>query len=124
MRTHINLPHHPESLAFSDAVLVDDTLYLSGCIGTDPGVGIAPMDVDHEITLLFERVRAVLAEAGMTMDDLVLVQIFCCNLGLLEHFNKRYREYFQGPLPARAFIGSGPLLRQGRFEIVGIARKS
>ena len=82
------------------------------------------MDVDHEITLLFEHLRAVLAEAGMTLNDLVLVQIFCCNLGLFEHFNKRYREYFQGPLPARAFIGSGPLLRQGRFEIVGIARKN
>jgi len=124
MRTHINLPHHAESLPFSDAVLMDDTLYLSGCIGIDPATGLAPMDLDQEITLLFDHLRAVLAEAGMTMDDLVQVQVFCPDVSLFEHFNSRYRGCFRGPLPARAFIGSGSLLREGRFEILGIERKS
>ena len=65
--------------------------------------------------------KAVLAEAGLTMDDLVSVQVFCPDLSLYDRFNAAYRGYFGKDLPARAFIGSGPLLRGGRFEMQGIA---
>ena len=78
--------HHPShrqsALPFSDAVLVGDTLYLAGRIGIDPVTGQAPADVDAEIELLFDGVQAVLGEAGMTMDDLVSVQIFSPDLSL------------------------------------------
>ena len=72
---------------------------------------------------LLDGIKAVLEQAGMRMDDLVYVQIFCPDLSLFDHFNRRYRSYFIGNLPARAFIGSGPLLRNGRFEIMAQARK-
>jgi enamine deaminase RidA (YjgF/YER057c/UK114 family) len=55
------------------------------------------------------------------MDDLVSVQIFCPDLSLYEKFNEVYRTYFTKDFPARAFIGSGPLLRGGRFEAQGTA---
>lgn len=121
-RQFFNLPNR-EDLPFSDAVLVGDTLYLSGRIGIDPKTGYAPADVNQEITLLMDGIKAVLAQAGMSMDDLVYVQTFCTDLSLFDTFNQRYRTYFRGPLPARAFLGSGPLLRSGRFEIMSIARK-
>ena len=124
-RRHINLPGRKSALPFSDAVLVGDTLYLSGRIGMDPVTGRAPADVEAEIKLLLDGVEAVLAEAGMTMDDLVSVQIFSPDLSLWEPFNAAYVERFSRELPARAFIGSGPLLLGGRFELMGIAvRKS
>jgi len=66
-------------------------------------------------------VKAVLAEAGMTMDDLVSVQVFCTDLSLFETWNRVYRPYFGKDVPARAFIGTGSLLRGGRFEVQGIA---
>jgi 2-iminobutanoate/2-iminopropanoate deaminase len=122
-RRYINVPNRRHNLPFSDAVLVGDTLYLSGRIGIDPATGLAPADLDQEITFLFDALRDVLAASGMTMDDLVYIQIFCPDLSLFEHFNGRYRSYFKGDLPARAFLGSGPLLLNGRFEVQGIGVK-
>ena len=120
-RRFINLPDRRHNLPFSDGVLVGDTLYLSGRIGIDPATGVAPADLDQEISLLLDGLRDVLRAAGMSMDDLVYVQIFCPDLSLFDHFNQRYRGYFSKELPARAFLGSGPLLRNGRFEVQGIA---
>ena len=119
-RKHFNLPRKA-ALPFSDAVLVGDTLYLSGRIGIDPATGVAPASVDDELRLLFDGVEKVLAQAGMTMDDLVSVQIFSPDVALWEQFNQAYLKRFSKELPARAFLGSGPLLRNGRFEMVGIA---
>jgi enamine deaminase RidA (YjgF/YER057c/UK114 family) len=120
-RQHINLPDRRHNLPFSDAVLVNDTLYLSGRIGIDPATGLAAKDLDQEITLLLDGVRDVLAAAKMTMDDLVYVQIYCPDLSLFDRFNAKYRAYFKSDVPARAFLGSGPLLLNARFEVQGIA---
>lgn len=125
VRRHINLPGRKSALPFSDAVLVGDTLYLAGRIGIDPVTGRAPTDVNAEIKLLLDGVEAVLTEAGMTIDDLVSVQIFSPDLSLWEPFNAAYVKRFSMELPARAFIGSGRLLLGGRFEMIGVAvRKS
>ena len=122
-RRYINLSDKRPNLPFSDAVVVGDTMYLAGRIGIDPKTGQAPADLDLEIKLLLDGVKAVLAAGGMTMDDLVTVQIFCPDLSLFDKFNAAYRSYFKGELPARAFIGSGPLLRGGHFELMAVARK-
>lgn len=120
-RKHIMLPNRKDTLPFSDGVLVGDTLYLAGKIGLDPETGRPPEDVEKEIRLLLDGMKSTLAVSDMTMDDLVSVQIFCPDLSLYENFNEVYRTYFSKNLPARAFIGSGPLLRGGRFEAQGIA---
>jgi 2-iminobutanoate/2-iminopropanoate deaminase len=123
VRHYINLPSRKEALPFSDAVLVGDTLYLSGRIGIDPGTGVAPTDVEHELRLLFDGFEAVLAEADMNMDDLVWVQVYSPDVSLWERFNAAYVKRFSKELPARAFLGSGPLLKEGRFEMLGVAVK-
>jgi 2-iminobutanoate/2-iminopropanoate deaminase len=123
-RRYVNLPGRKTPLPFSDAVMVGDTLYLSGRIGIDPATGIAPSDINGEIRLLLDSFEAVLSEAGMAMDDLVWVQIFSPDLSLWEPFNAAYVKRFGKNLPARAFIGSGPLLKGGRFEMLGIAVRS
>ena len=120
-KRYIVLPTRKDTLPFSDGVLVGDTLYLAGKIGIDPETGRAPDDVEKEIRLLLDGMKTTLAAADMTMGDLVSVQIFCPDLSLYEKFNEIYRTYFSKNFPARAFIGSGPLLRGGRFEAQGIA---
>jgi 2-iminobutanoate/2-iminopropanoate deaminase len=120
IRNSINLPRKAK-LPFSDAVQVGNTLYISGRIGIDPATGMAPASIDEELRLLFDEFAAVLAAAGMTMDDLVSVQIFAPDVSLWEHFNPAYVRHFSKELPARGFIGSGPLLKGGRFEMMGIA---
>jgi 2-iminobutanoate/2-iminopropanoate deaminase len=122
-RRSINLPDRRANLPFSDALLVGDTLYLSGRIGVDPATGVVPPEVDRELELLFSGFSAVLKEAGMTWDDLVWVQVFSPDLTLWERFNAKYVQYFRGEFPARAFLGSAPLLLNGRFEMMGIAVK-
>ena len=118
---HIVLPTRKDTLPYSDGVLVGDTLYLAGRIGIDPETGKPPTELEKEIRLLLDGMKATLKEANMTMDDLVSVQVFCPDLSLYEKFNEIYRTYFIKDFPARAFIGSGPLLRGGRFEAQGIA---
>jgi len=118
---HIVLPTRKDTLPYSDAVRVGNTLYLAGRIGVDPETGKPPPELEKEIHLLLDGVKTTLAAANMTMDDLVSVQVFCPDLSLYEKFNEIYRTYFIKNFPARAFIGSGPLLRGGRFEMQGIA---
>ncbi len=123
-KRHFNLPDRRHDLPFSDGVLVGDTLHIAGRIGLDPATGCPPADADAEARLMLDGVRDVLAQAGMSMADLVSVQIFCPDVSLFGRFNEVYRTYFVGgPTPARAFIGSGPLLFGARFELVGLAVK-
>jgi 2-iminobutanoate/2-iminopropanoate deaminase len=124
IRRYINLPNRPAGLPFSDAVLMGETLYISGRIGLDPATGEAPESVDAEINLLFDGFHAVLREAGMAMDDLVWVQIYSPDVSLWQQFNAAYVKLFSQEFPARAFLGSGPLLLKGRFEMLGIAVKA
>jgi reactive intermediate/imine deaminase len=105
---------------FSDGILLGNTLYLSGRIGLDEFKRI-PGDIDTEARNVMESVGAVLRKAGMQMDDLVYVQVFCPDVSLWERFNAIYCSYFKGKLPARAFVGSGKLLFDAHFEVQAIA---
>jgi 2-iminobutanoate/2-iminopropanoate deaminase len=121
-RHAINLPDDNPQLPFSGAILAGNTLYMSGRIGLDPKTAKAPAEVDEEIKLLLDHVKATLVQAGMSMDDLVYVQIACTDLSLYDKFNAAYRGYFTTKdLPAREFIGAATLLRGGHFELQAIA---
>ncbi|MBP6716134.1 MAG: RidA family protein [Acidobacteria bacterium] len=116
-------PKTPETTGapFSGAVMVGDTLYLSGHLGA--GANNKPETAEAEAKAMLDAFKATLTKAGMTMDDLVSVQIFASNTADYAAFNTVYRGYFTKEFPARAFIGSGPLLFGARFEIQGIAVK-
>lgn len=122
-RRAINKPGHSAELPFSDAVLVGHTLYLSGDIGLDPKTGKPPESAEEEARLVLDSMQATLAAAGMTMDDLVTVTVHCPDVSLWPRFNRVYRGYFKKEFPARAFIGSGPLLFGARFEVQALAVK-
>jgi 2-iminobutanoate/2-iminopropanoate deaminase len=117
----VNLPGRLDRAPYSDAVRAGDTVYLAGRLGLDPATNAPPADPAQEARLILEGMKTVLAQAGLTMDDLVSVQVFCSDVALLETFNSVYRTYFTHGYPARAFIGTGPLLLGARFEVQGIA---
>lgn len=121
-RRYINLPKLVQA-PFSDGVLAGNTLYVAGRLGLDPKTGKLPEDVEQEARTVLDGVKSVLTEAGMTMDDLVFVQVFCSDVSLYAKFNDVYKTYFGRDYPARAFVGSGPLLRGAHFEVNGIAVK-
>ena len=123
-RTPINLPRgETANLPFSDAILAGNTLYISGRGGIDTKTMKTPPDVRDEAKLMLDSFVAILEKAGMTMDNLVFVTVYCPDLTLYAPFNEVYRTYFKKEFPARAFIGSGPLLFGMRFEMQGIAVK-
>ncbi len=107
---------------FSGAVQIGNTLYLSGDIGLDENQRV-PDTAEAEAQLLLDSIQRTLSEAGFTMDDLVSVQVFCSDVTHYAAFNSVYRTYFQKEFPARAFIGSGALLFNARFEMQAIAVK-
>lgn len=107
---------------FSGAVINGDTMYLSGQLGLETG-NKPPATVEAEATNVLNNVQNLLKQGGMTMDDLVYVQIFCSDVAHYDAFNKIYRTYFKQEFPARAFLGSGTLLFGARFEVQGIAVK-
>ena len=112
-----------ENLPFSDAVWAGDTLYLSGHLGLDPATGRPPANASDEARMLLDSFKKTVENAGLTMQDLVFIQLFCSDVSLFSEFNAVYRTYFNGGYPARAFLGSGKLLFDARFEIQGIAVK-
>ena len=120
---HVN-PRSPadgEVAPFSGAVWVDNTLYVSGTLGLEGGQ--VPATAEEEATNVLDNIKAVLESAGLTMDDLVTVQVFASDVGDYDAFNSVYRTYFTTEFPARAFIGAGTLLFGARFEVQGIAAR-
>jgi 2-iminobutanoate/2-iminopropanoate deaminase len=111
------------NLPFSNGVLVGDTLYIAGHLGLDPQTGKPPSDAAEEVRLVMNAVKKVVEDGGMTMDDIVMIEVHCTDLDLYDTFNKVYRTYFHDAFPARAFLGSAKLLRDARFEVLGIAVK-
>jgi 2-iminobutanoate/2-iminopropanoate deaminase len=80
-------------------------------------------DVEHEAHYVLDQVKSTLQKAGLSMDDLVSVTIYCTDLSLYEKFNGIYRGYFHEHYPARAFIGVDKLVRGAHFEIQAVAVK-
>ena len=120
---YINLPGRTDNLPWSNAVLAGDTLYLSGKIGIAPDTREVPPEIQQEVKIILDSMKERLEVVGMTMDDLVWVQVLCPDISLYDEFNSIYRTYFKDHFPARAFLGSGSLLRGAHFEVMGIAVK-
>jgi reactive intermediate/imine deaminase len=108
---------------FSEAVLVGDTLYVAGHVGIDPKTQQAVAGAELEAHAVLDAVQHTIEAAGMTMDDLVSVTVYCTDLQLYDAFNAVYRGYFHGHFPTRAFIGVDKLVRGAHFEVAGIAAK-
>jgi len=111
------------SLPFSNGVLVGDTLYIGGHLGLDPKTGKAVSDPEQEAKAVMDAIKKTVESSGMTMDDIVSIQVHCPDLSLYDTFNKVYKTYFKDHYMARAFLGSGKLLRDAHFEVLGIAVK-
>jgi 2-iminobutanoate/2-iminopropanoate deaminase len=103
--------------------MAGDTLYVAGHIGLDPATGQAAADVEKEARLVMDAVKQTVEQAGLSLDDLKSVTVYCTDLELYDKFNAVYRTYFHGEYPARAFIGINKLVRGARFEVAGIAVK-
>ncbi len=104
--------------------MAGDTLYVAGTTDADPATGKPAADPTAGAVMVLNNIKHTVEAAGLTMDDLVWVQVFASDLGNFGAFNAVYRTYFKGPMPARAFIGAGSLLGGAHYEVMGIAVRS
>ena len=110
-KTIINTDDAPQAIGtYSQAVKVDNTVYISGQIPLDPAsMEIVSGGIDAEITRVFDNLKAVAAASGGSLADVVKLNIFLTDLGNFPTVNEIMAQYFSEPYPARAAIGVAAL---------------
>lgn len=112
----------PSGMPFSQGILSDGTLYVSGMTGPD-ATGRPPAQFEDEVKAALDRIGVVLKEAGMTFDDVVAVQVYLTDMELFPRMNSVYTTYFKEPRPARTTVGVAKLVGTFHIEITATARK-
>ena len=108
----------PEGLPFPDGVLIDNLVILSGQIGAKPGtLDVAPGGIESETRQLFANLKLVLAAHGLSLADVVRVQVMLADMAEWQRFNAVYLEFFPDASPARSAFGANGLALGARVEI-------
>lgn len=112
----------PEAIGtYSQAVKIGDTVYLSGQIPLVPDtMELVGGEIDHQITQVFENLKAVCKAAGGDLNNIVKLNIFLTDLGNFATVNEIMATYFEKPYPARAAIGVASLPKGAEIEMDGI----
>jgi reactive intermediate/imine deaminase len=110
-KTIIHTDDAPQAIGtYSQAVKVDDTVYISGQIPLDPtSMEIVSGGIEAEITRVFDNLKAVASASGGSLADVVKLNIFLTDLGNFPTVNEIMARYFEQPYPARAAIGVAAL---------------
>jgi reactive intermediate/imine deaminase len=117
----IETPDAPAAIGtYSQAVRVENTVYLSGQIGLDPTSMQMAEGIEAQIHRVFQNLRAVTYAAGGSMDDVVKLNIFLTDLAHFAKVNEIMATYFHQPYPARAAVGVASLPRNALVEADGI----
>ena len=110
--------------AFSPAVLVDGTLYVSGQIGRDLKTQKVPDDFQTEVRQVLDNIGIILREAKMSYADVVAVQVYLTDMNTFQKMNDVYLTYFKTDRPTRTTLGITKLaVPEAHVEITVIARR-
>jgi 2-iminobutanoate/2-iminopropanoate deaminase len=105
----------------SQVVEVGNTIYLSGMLGTAADGRLAPGGIEAETRQTMENVRAALARANATLDDVVKCTVFLADIAERDRMNAVYVTFFPKHRPARSAVGVSGLVRGARVEIECLA---
>ena len=108
------------------AILVGDTLYLSGSTGGDPVSGqLVAGGLEPEMKQIMTNVQTVLAAADMSLRDVVAVTVYLADMADFARYNELYRGYFpDGAFPTRSTVAVRELARGARLEVTMTAVRS
>lgn len=124
MKVKIESGNAPKAIGpYSQAVLVDDTLYVSGNIPVNPATGDVADGIVNQSKQVFENMKAVLNEAGMGFENVVKTTAFLTDLSNFATFNEIYASYFVAPYPARSCVEISKLPKNVLVEVECIAKK-
>ena len=120
-KTVIQTPDAPAAIGtYSQAVRVDNTVYLSGQIGLDPTNMTMVEGIEAQVNRVFQNLRAVADAAGGSLDDVVKLNIYLTDLGHFSKVNEIMATFFHQPYPARAAVGVASLPRNALIEADGV----
>ena len=103
---------------YSQAVKVNDTVYMSGQIPLIPEtMELIEGDIKTQIQRVFDNLKAVSQAAGGDLKDIVKLNIFLTDLSNFAIVNETMAEYFTEPYPARAAIGVASLPKDAQVEM-------
>lgn len=109
---------------YSQAIRAGDTVWLSGQVALDPkGGGIVGESAAEQAEQVLVNLKAVLAAAGCSVNDLVRCTIFLVDMGDFAAVNAVYAKHMPDPPPARACVEVSRLPKDVRVEIDAIAWK-
>lgn len=109
---------------YSQAVQMNNTLFISGQIPIDPAVGkIVDGDITVQAEQVFNNIKAILDEAGYTFVDVVKTTVFITDMSLFPAMNEVYKKYYIKDCPARSTIAVKGLPLGALVEIETIAMK-
>ena len=124
MLERVSTPKAPAAIGpYSQAVWAGDFLYLSGMMPIDPETGaLEPADITLQAERIMKNVEAVLAEAGLTQENVVKTSCFLSDMGNFAAFNAVYGAYFSSK-PARSCVAVRELPKSALVEVEVIAYK-
>ena len=107
---------------YSQAVQAGNMLFASGQLGLDPATGQFPEGgVKEQTAQAFKNVKAILTEAGLTMDNVVKTTVFLADMGDFAAMNEVYATQFEGTFPARSAVAVKTLPKNALVEVEVIA---
>ena len=107
---------------YSQAVQAGNMLFASGQLGLDPATGQFPEGgVKEQTAQAFKNVKAILTEAGLTMDNVVKTTVFLADMGDFAAMNEVYAAQFEGTFPARSAVAVKTLPKNALVEVEVIA---
>jgi 2-iminobutanoate/2-iminopropanoate deaminase len=107
---------------YSQAVRIDNTLYLSGQVAINPKTGnLETGDIQAETNRVMQNLQAVLQAAGMDFTHVVKTTIFLSDMNLFASVNEAYGKYFSADFPARETVAVKTLPKNVNVEISMIA---
>ena len=120
----INTNNAPEAIGpYSQGVIVGDFVYTSGQIPLNPVTGELVTDIKLATKQSMENIKAILEEAGTSLNNVVKTSIFLKDLNDFEAVNEVYGTYFIENKPARSCVQVAKLPKEAVIEIEAIAVK-
>ena len=110
----------------SQAIIAGNSIYVAGQVPNDPETGkLVTGGLEEQTVRVLENIKAILEEAGASMDDVVKVNVYMTDLADFAKMNEVYKRYFREDYPARATVGvklAGPF--QIEIECVAVTAKA
>ena len=119
----INTTNAPAAIGpYSQAIEACGTVYVSGQLPIDPATGeFAQGGIQAEARQSLTNIKNILAEAGLTMQNVVKVTVLLADISNFAAVNEVYAEFFQAPYPARTAFAVAALPKGANVEIEAIA---